>query len=110
MCIRDRVTLMRTTPAESAELGRILAAKVNAYRSPVSIVFPTKGLSALGEPGQPFCDPNADAALLTALQRNLRREVPITVIDAAINDPAFSNACAEALLTNLEAAQRHRPE
>jgi len=102
------VTLMRTTPAESAELGRILAAKVNAYRAPVTILFPTKGLSALGEPGQPFCDPEADAALLTALRQNLYREVPLKVVDAAINEPAFSNACAGALLTNIEAARHHR--
>ena len=72
-----QVTLMRTTPAECAELGRILAEKINAYRAPTTVLFPAKGLSAIGEPGQPFWDPDADAALLAALQsRSPRRRAP----------------------------------
>ncbi len=97
-----QVTLMRTTRAESAELGRILAEKINAYRAPTTVLFPTKGLSAIGEPGQPFWDPDADAALLAALQRDLHRDVPLIVLDTSINDPSFAKACAEALLANIK--------
>ncbi len=96
-----QVTLMRTTRAECAELGRILAEKINAYRAPTTVLFPAKGLSAIGEPGQPFWDPDADAALLAALRRDLRGDVPLVVLDAAINDPSFAKACAEALLSNI---------
>ncbi len=96
-----QVTLMRTTPAECAELGRILAEKINAYRAPTTVLFPAKGLSAIGEPGQPFWDPGADAALLAALQRDLRGDVPLVVLDVSINDPSFAEACAEALLANM---------
>ncbi len=92
---------MRTTRAESAELGRTLAQKVNAYRAPSTVLFPMKGLSAIGEPGQPFWDPDADAALLAALKRDLRPEVPLVVLDVPINDPSFAKACAEALLANV---------
>jgi uncharacterized protein (UPF0261 family) len=98
-----QVTLMRTTPAECAELGRILAEKINAYRAPTTVLFPTRGLSVIGEPGQPFWDPDADAALLAALQRELRRDVPLVVLDLSINDPSFAKACAEALLANMQA-------
>jgi uncharacterized protein (UPF0261 family) len=97
-----QTTLMRTTPAECAELGRILAEKVNAYRAPTTVLFPAKGLSALGEPGQPFWDPDADAALLAALRRDLRGDVPLVVLDVPVNDPSFARACAEALLANLQ--------
>jgi uncharacterized protein (UPF0261 family) len=96
-----QVTLMRTTPAECAELGRILAEKISAYRAPTTVLFPAKGLSAIGAPGQPFWDPEADAALLAALRRDLRRDVPLVVLDVPINDPAFAKACAEALLANI---------
>jgi uncharacterized protein (UPF0261 family) len=99
-----QVTLMRTTPAECAELGRILAEKINAYRAPTTVLFPAKGLSAIGEPGQPFWDPDADAALLAALRRNLRGDVPLVVLDVSINDPSFAKACAEALLDNIQAS------
>jgi uncharacterized protein (UPF0261 family) len=98
-----QVTLMRTTPAECAQLGRILAEKINAYRAPTTVLFPAKGLSAIGEPGQPFWDPGADAALLAALQRDLRSDVPLVVLDVPINDPSFAKACAETLLANMRA-------
>jgi uncharacterized protein (UPF0261 family) len=103
-----QVTLMRTTAAECAELGRILAEKINAYKAPVTVLFPTKGLSGLGEPGQPFCDPEADAALLKALKCYLRADVPLEMMDVSINDPAFSKVCAEALLANIGAEHRLR--
>ena len=68
-----------------------------------------KGLSVIGEPGQPFWDPDADAALLAALRRDLRRDVPLVVLDVSINDPSFAKACAEALLRNIQ-ANRERLE
>jgi uncharacterized protein (UPF0261 family) len=98
-----QVTLMRTTPGECAELGRILAEKINAYRAATTVLFPTKGLSVIGEPGQPFWDPEADAALLAAMRRDLRPDVPLVVLDVSINDPVFAQACAEALLGNMRA-------
>ncbi len=99
-----QVTLMRTTPDECAELGRILAEKINAYQAPTTILFPTRGLSVIGMPGQPFHDPDADAALLAALKRQLRGDIPLVVLDVSINDPIFAKACAESLLANMQAA------
>ena len=37
-----QVTLMRTTPAECAELGRILAEKINRYSAPVTVLIPRR--------------------------------------------------------------------
>lgn len=96
-----QVTLMRTTPAECAELGRILAEKVNAYRAPTTVLIPRKAISIISAPGQPFHDPAADEALFGAIRSHLRREIPIVETDHEINDPAFARACAEALLANM---------
>ncbi len=96
-----QVTLMRTTPGECSQLGRILAEKVNAYSAPVTVLLPTKAISILSAEGQPFHDPEADAALFSAIKANLSDSVELIEVDAEINDPAFAKACAEALLRNL---------
>jgi uncharacterized protein (UPF0261 family) len=98
-----QVTLMRTTPAESAELGRIIAEKVNRYAAPVTVLLPRRALSIISAPGKPFHDPAADEALFAALRTHLRQEVPVVELDMEINDPAFARACAEALLRNMRA-------
>lgn len=97
-----QVTLMRTTPAECAELGKILAEKVNAYTAPVTVLLPTKAISIISAEGQAFYDPEADAALFSAIKEHLSDEIKLLEIEAKINDPAFSSACADALLENLK--------
>ena len=103
-----QVTLMRTTPAECAELGRILADKVNRYTAPVTVLIPRRAISIISAPGQPFHDPAADDALFTALRTHLRPEVRVVEMDTEINTPAFARACAEALLANVAAMAQAR--
>lgn len=97
-----QVTLMRTSPAEAAALGRLLADKVNVSRGPVHVLLPRRGFSAIGAPGGPFHDPAADAALCEAVQGGLRPDVPCPSLDCGINDPAFARACVEALLAAIQ--------
>jgi uncharacterized protein (UPF0261 family) len=98
-----QVTLMRTTPAECAELGRILAEKVNAYGAPVTVLLPKKAISVISADGGAFHDPVADAALFDGIKKHLRPGIPVHELDAAINDDAFAVACADSLLANLSA-------
>ena len=46
-------------------------------------------------------DPEADTALFKAIRENLAENVELIEVDAEINAPEFSSACAEALLKNL---------
>jgi len=91
------VTLMRTTEAECAELGRILARKLNAARGPLAVFVPTGGVSMIDAPGGPFHDPAADAALVRELRAGLRPDIEVVESPANINDPAFARAMAERL-------------
>lgn len=93
-----QVTLMRTTAAECSQLGKIIADKVNAYRGPVTLLLPLKGISVISAPGGAFYDPVADEALFTALKSNINERVKLLELDVAINDPVFSEACANELL------------
>ncbi|HET9519447.1 MAG TPA: Tm-1-like ATP-binding domain-containing protein [Candidatus Limnocylindrales bacterium] len=91
------VTLMRTTPAENAELGRIIARKLNAATGPLAVFIPLKGVSMIDVEGMPFFDPVADAALFDALRADLRPEIEVHEVETDINDPAFAAAMAEKL-------------
>ncbi len=97
-----QVTLMRTNAEECAELGRILAAKVNLSTGPVTVLLPLRGISVISRSGQPFHDPAADAALFEAIRANVREGIPVVEIDAEINSPVFAAACAETLLASLQ--------
>jgi uncharacterized protein (UPF0261 family) len=96
-----QVTLMRTTAEENAELGKILAQKLNASEGPVSVLIPQKAISVISAPGQKFHDPEADNALFTAIKSNLRPDIEVIEMDTEINAPPFAEACARTLLKNI---------
>jgi uncharacterized protein (UPF0261 family) len=91
------VTLMRTTEAECAELGRVIARKLNGATGPLTVFIPLGGVSMIATPGGPFYDPAADAALIRELKAGLRPDVEVVEMAADINDPAFATAMAERL-------------
>lgn len=93
-----QVTLMRTTPEESAQIGHKLAEKVNTSTGPVTVLIPRAAISVISAEGQPFHDPAADEALFTALRDNLDPRIPVIEHDRTINDPLFADACANELL------------
>jgi len=95
-----QVTLMRTNAEECAELGKILAEKVNANSAPVEVFLPLKGISVICQEGQPFYDTEADKALFDAIKVNCKKD--ITEMDVDINDKQFAEACAHKLLELIE--------
>jgi len=100
-----QVTLMRTTPEENRELGRVIASKLNLSIGPITVLLPLRGGSMISAPGGPFHWPEADQALYESLRAHLRSDIPIMELDCAINDPSFAEACArELLLTSLIAS------
>jgi uncharacterized protein (UPF0261 family) len=92
---------MRTTPEECAELGRIIASKLNRAKGPTVLFLPLRGVSAIDKEGQPFHLPQADKALFDSLRRNIRPSVTLVELDMHINDPEFAVAVAERLLELL---------
>ncbi len=96
-----QITLMRTTPGECAELGRIVAEKANACAAGSVIMIPTKAISVISAAGQPFHDAAADEALFAALKRHAK--VPVREFAEEINSPAFAQACAHQLIELIKA-------
>ncbi|MBV8431253.1 MAG: Tm-1-like ATP-binding domain-containing protein [Solirubrobacterales bacterium] len=95
------VTLMRTTPQETAELGRTIAGKLARARGPVALFIPLHGVSAIDIEGGPFYDPDADAALFDALRANLPENVELHELPHNVNDPEFAIAMATRLVEYL---------
>ncbi|MCC7007420.1 MAG: Tm-1-like ATP-binding domain-containing protein [Acidobacteria bacterium] len=96
------ITLIRTTPEDNVELGRIIAGKLNASTGPVAVYFPLRGLSVVSTTGGPYSWPEADQALLDSLRQHLRKDIPVHVFDTHINDPEFAKAMADGLLGMLK--------
>lgn len=84
------VTLMRTSPEECAELGSIVADKLNAATGPVALLVPLGGMSQISAAGGPFYDPEADKALISALSARLDPKVIVHEVDADVNDPSVA--------------------
>jgi uncharacterized protein (UPF0261 family) len=92
------VTLMRTTRGEMAELGTRIGTKLTAATGPVEVFLPLRGVSGIDVEGGPFADPDADAACFAALREAVEGSgVRVHEVDAAINDPGFGRAAAQAL-------------
>ena len=93
-----QVTLMRTSAEENERIGRWIGERLNAMDGPVRFFLSEGGVSALDAPGQPFWDPEADAALFRALDRTVRQTSNRQLIHLKcnINDPAFTTAIVTA--------------
>jgi uncharacterized protein (UPF0261 family) len=96
------VTLMRTTPAECAELGRIIARKLSGAQGPVALFIPLNGVSAIDVDGAPFHDPDADRALFQALRDHVTENVELHELEHNINDPEFAQAMVDKLVEYLQ--------
>lgn len=96
-----QVTLMRTTVEENERMGRWIGERLNQMDGPVRFFLPEGGVSALDARGQPFWDPDADAALFRTLERTVRQtgNRQLVRIPKNINDPDFAAAVVGAFRT-----------
>lgn len=96
-----QVTLMRTTAEENERMGRWIGERLNQMDGPVRFFLPEGGVSALDARGQPFWDPEADAALFHALERTVWQtgNRQLIRVKQNINDPEFASTIVTALRT-----------
>ena len=99
-----QVTLMRTSPEECAELGKIISEKANANPAPTAILNPLKTVSIISAEGQAFYDPIADQALFAAIHQHAKVEV--IDFDEEINSEVFAKAAAHKLLELIKINQQ----
>lgn len=90
-----QVTLMRTTPEETAEIGAIIAEKLDGATGPVAVYLPLEGVSMIDVEGEDFHDPAADEALFEAMREKLDADIELVERETDINDDAFALALAK---------------
>ena len=84
---------VKASRAEMAQVGRVMAERLNRGQGKTEILIPLKGSSVYGSKGGPLYDPVGSALLLKALKQNLDPKIQLKEIDAHINDPAFADIC-----------------
>jgi uncharacterized protein (UPF0261 family) len=87
-------TLVRIRSDEMAELGRMLAERLNGSTGPTAVIVPTRGYSLIDVEGGPLWDQEADLALVEALESDLRHEIKVERVDLPVNDPEFGRLVA----------------
>lgn len=94
-----QVTLMRSNAAEMRAAALRIAEQLNRAAGPVRLLLPLGGLSMLDAPGQPFHDPQADAAMFETLQQHFAVSAThqLSMLPCHINDPLFAAAIAAAV-------------
>lgn len=103
-------TLVRASKEEMVALGHLFAERLNPAKGPVLIAVPTEGLSIPNIPGGPFWNPEADAAFLETLQREIRRDIPVLTFDRHVNDPEFGREVASLFVEMMEKTSRTQGE
>ena len=95
------VTLMRTTMDECQALGEEIGRKASKSSGPVSVLFPSLGVSAIDVDGKPFDNWAFRMALWAGLQTTCEQNVDLQLLQMTINDEAFAEAAANRLLQML---------
>jgi uncharacterized protein (UPF0261 family) len=93
---------VKVSRAEMAEVGRVMAERLNTASGPTAVMVPLKGWSVYGAPGGVLHDGTGNRDLVKALQEQLNEGIPLKEINAHINDAAFVDACVDQLISYME--------
>jgi uncharacterized protein (UPF0261 family) len=93
---------VKVSRSEMAEVGRVMAERLNAAVGPTAVLIPRKGWSVYGAPGGVLYDGTGNRIFLKALKDRLRKDIELREIDAHINDGLFVDACIDRLITFME--------
>lgn len=97
------LTLVRLTPEELCGVGKLVAEKLNQAKGFTHMFIPLKGFSFPDREGLPHWEPEGNQAFIDALKSHLNPSIPVTELDAHINDPEFIDPVVEAFLSMMEA-------
>jgi uncharacterized protein (UPF0261 family) len=103
--MRNRKTYMhnplnanvKASRGEMANVGRVMAERLNESKGPTAVLIPMRGWSIYGAPGGPLHDEGGYRFFLRALADHLKSGILMKKIDAHINDPLFIDACVNQL-------------
>jgi len=83
------------SPDERRELIRDISQRLDKAKSPVHFIMPLKGVEEWDQKDEPAYDPDGLEAMIDEVRKSIN--VPVTEVDAHINDQAFSDKVIEIL-------------
>jgi len=83
------------SPDERRALIRDIAKRLDAAKGPVHFIMPLLGVEEWDKEGEPAYDPDGLAAMIDEVRKFIK--VPLSEVDAHINDQAFSDKVIEVL-------------
>ena len=99
------LTLVRLTPDELRQVGKIVADKLNRARAACRVFIPLRGFSFPDREGLPHYEPEGNRAFIESLKNNLNKTIALAEIDAHINDPQFMDHVVASFLELMGAGQ-----
>lgn len=93
-----QITDVRLNAGEMAEAGREVARRLQHTSHESVFMIPTAGYESYGVSGEPFHDPEADAAFASELKAHLPSCFRVVERATHINDPTFATEAAETLI------------
>ena len=94
------ITLVRTSPEEMAEAGRIIAERLSASKAPAAMILPLQAFGWFGMQDQPLHDPQADAAFIQSFKQRVSSHVEVVELDTHLNDDRVADTAVE-LMQNM---------
>jgi uncharacterized protein (UPF0261 family) len=96
------LTLVRLSADDLRSVGRVTAEKINRAKGPTHFFIPLKGFSYPDRENLPHWEPEGNRAFIDALKAHLHPSIPLTEIDAHINDPEFVDPVTDTFLSMME--------
>lgn len=89
MMHNPEMTFVKTSVKEMAELGRIIAHKLNRSKGNTIVMIPMKGFSYPNYRGRPLYNPRGCRAFAESLKKEIKPAIPIKEFPCHINDEPF---------------------
>lgn len=96
------LTLVRLNADELRGVGQQVAEKLNRAKGPTHLFIPLKGFSYPDRENHPHWDPEGNRAFIDSLKANLHPSIPLTELDAHINDPEFIDPVTKVFLSMMK--------
>jgi uncharacterized protein (UPF0261 family) len=96
------LTLVRLSPEELRKVGQLVAEKLNRAKGPTQLFIPLKGFSYPDREGLPHWEPEGNQAFIASVKTHLLASIPVTELDAHINDPEFIEPVVETFLSMMK--------
>jgi uncharacterized protein (UPF0261 family) len=98
-----QITDVRLNKEEMAKVGKEVARRLQYTQGNAVFLIPTAGYDSYAVKGMGFYDPQADAAFVEALKKDLPKAIRIVERDTYIEDPAFAVEAAQMLIELIRA-------